>query len=100
MTFDRKRSPARISRSEAIRFRIQIKPSWSARVYGTYHIGARHFVIAGLLVIQAVALMSYLALLNASRTDLSATIDHQRHLNTISNYHENIQALIESDEWR
>jgi murein DD-endopeptidase MepM/ murein hydrolase activator NlpD len=62
----------------AIRYRVQVKPSWSARVYGTYHLGLMHLALATLMVVQALALGGYLLYLNAASPDLSSLLRDQR----------------------
>ena len=51
-------------RGEGLGFRLRIKPSWSGRVYGTYHLTARHFALAALSVGSVSLLFGRLVAMN------------------------------------
>lgn len=66
------------SRGRGWGFRVQVKPSWSARVYGTYSILGRHILLATVFSLAMTALFGRLVAVNLAEPTLNTERDALR----------------------
>ncbi|MFC2171046.1 M23 family metallopeptidase [Acidobacteriota bacterium] len=59
-------------------YRVRVKPSWKARVFGTYHITPYHLLLPLLLCLGTVSLLMYLGYLNMKEINLSSERENVR----------------------